>query len=83
MQPGETEINFSKDPTTTLLGNIEVLEDGSLRRTGPGFFYNKVSLPEIKDVSNDDEVANIDDETFDPNGNYRGVDLEDGSFQVS
>ena len=83
LQPGETVIDYNKDPTTTLPGDIEVLPDGSLRRTVPGFFYSKVSLPEIKDVSNDEEVANIDDETFDPNGNYRGVDLEDGSFQVS
>ena len=82
LQPGETEIDYNKDPTTYLPGDIEVLQDGSLRRTGPGFFYPKVSLPEIKDVSSD-EVPNIDDETFDPNGRYRGVDLADGSIQVS
>ena len=82
LQPGETEINFSNGPTATLPGNIDVLPDGSLRRTVPGFFYNKVSLPEIKDVSSD-EVANIDDETFNPNGRYPGVDLREGSIQVS
>ena len=82
LQPGETVIDYTKDPTTYLPGDIEILGDGSLRRTVPGFFYPKVSLPEIKDVSSD-EVANIDDEIFDPNGSYRGVDLEDGSLQVS
>ncbi len=82
LDPGEREIDYTKGPTTTLLGNIEILPDGSLRRTGPGLFYAKISLPGIKDETSD-EVANIDDESFNPNGKYRGVDLVDGSVQVS
>ncbi|KAL7455667.1 hypothetical protein ACHAWC_007212 [Mediolabrus comicus] len=80
LKPGETEIDFNSDPTTTLPGDIEILPDGSLRRTGPDFFYAKVSLPEIKD-ENGDEVPDIDDEKFNPNGSYRGLDLRDGSVQ--
>jgi hypothetical protein len=58
LQPDEIEIDFSNDPTATLTGDIEILQDGSLRRTGPGFFYSKVSLPEIKDKSIE-EIPNI------------------------
>lgn len=82
LQPGETVIDFTNDPTATLPGNIDILQDGSLRRTVPDFFYSKTSLPEIKDVSSD-EVTDINDESFNPNGSYRGNDLEDGSVQVS
>jgi len=35
--PGETQ--FGSTPTGTLTGNLEVLKDGIVRRTGPGFTY--------------------------------------------
>jgi len=82
LQPGETVIDYTKGPTTTLPGNIDILQDGNLRRTVPDFFYSKVSLPEIKDESSK-EVPDINDETFNPNGSFLGVDLDDGSIQVS
>ena len=80
LQEGETEIDFDDDPTTYLTGNIELLPGGGIRRTGPGFSYSKTSVPEIKDTAS--KSISINDKSINLNGQYRGIDLQDGSGQV-
>lgn len=82
LEPGETEIDFSKKPSTTLRGDMEILADGGIRRKGAGFFYPQVSIPEITDMTR--EVVNINDKSVNINGRYRGMDLiGGGATQVS
>lgn len=82
LEPGETEIDFSKKPSTTLRGDMEILADGGIHRKGAGFFYPQVSIPEITDMTR--EVVNINDKSVNINGRYRGIDLiGGGATQVS
>lgn len=84
----ELEIDFNKDPDAFLTGNIVILPEGGLFRSGPGFYYYKVSDPSIKNLTSkkpknkhkgkkNHEV----DQLVDINGIYRGADTEDGSGQ--
>ena len=79
LQEGETEIDFDDDPTTYLTGDIELLPGGGILRTGEDS-YSNVSVPEIKDVAS--KSISINDKSINLNGEYRGVDLQDGSRQV-
>jgi len=78
LQEGETVIDLDDDPTTYLTGDIELLPGGGIRRTGPGFSYSKSSVPEIKDAAS----KSTNDKSINLNGQYRGIDLQDGSRQV-
>jgi len=80
LQEDETVIDFDADPTTYLTGNIELLPGGGIRRTGPGFSYSKSSVPEIKDTAS--KSISINDKSINLNGQYRGIDIQDGSLQV-
>ena len=73
-------IDFTEEPTTTLTGDLEFLPNGQLRRTGPGFFYSKLTVftENGKKTSGD-----IDDLGYNVNGKFVGVDVSDGSQQLS
>ena len=80
---GETEIDSLGMPSTYLVGNIEFLSDGIIRRSGsgsgPSITYFKSSNPVVKDFSKKNKKKN----SVPPlNGRYAGVDTEDGSGQV-
>jgi len=79
LEQDEIVIDFSKGPTTTLQGDIEILPEGGLRRTGPRFFYAKTTVPKIKDATSKD--VDVNDKSVNINGKFRGIDLDDGSIQ--
>jgi len=46
LQPGREEVDIYNDtPLSSLTGNLAALENGIIRRTGPGFIYSKKSTP--------------------------------------
>ena len=89
---GETEIDLLGMPSTYLVGNIEFLSDGIIRRGGPGIVYYKANNPVVKDMtsvnSKKNKMKNLASKTSSDsvspplNGQYIGTDTEDGSGQL-
>ena len=73
-------VDFTKQPTTTLTGDIEILPNGQLRRTGPGFFYSTIS---VFAENGKKTFGDIDDLGYNVNGKFVGNDVSDGSQEVS
>ena len=73
-------VDFTKQPTTTLTGDIEILPNGQLRRTGPGFFYSSIS---VFAENGKKTFGDIDDLGYNVNGQFVGIDVSDGSQEVS
>jgi len=72
LQKGKLEIDLDKDtPVTTLKGDLIFLEKGVIRRTSTGFTY----------FSNFRGDLSADKPSVPHNGNYYGLDTEDGSTQ--
>jgi len=72
LQKGKLEIDLDKDtPVTTLKGDMNFLEKGVIRRTSTGFTY----------FSNFRGDLSADKPSVPHNGNYYGLDTEDGSSQ--
>jgi len=63
----QTDITDVDGPSSTLTGNIEILQDGLIRRTGPGFDY-------FKSVNPASPTGDFTQRVF-------GIDTEDGSIQ--
>jgi len=70
----DIEINYEDEPSAVLTGNMVFPPEGGLFRNGPGFYYYKLSDPEISRDDNDAVVGDI-------NGEYSGIDFEDGTGQ--
>ena len=69
--PNQSEIDFDAEPTTTLVGNFEVLGEGIVKRTKTGFVYSSVFY------ENDAQVQGAIS-----NGRYQGTNTLFGSNEV-
>ena len=85
---GETEIDLFGMPSTYLVGNIEFLSDGIIRRNGPSIVYYKDVNPVVKDMISPkkNKMKNLASKTSSVSppliGQYIGADTEDGSGQL-
>lgn len=77
-------IDFTKSPSSILTGDVQVLPNGQLIRTGPGFFYTMQSFIKTEEdgAMIEVEAGDIDDVGYNINGDYTSVDMSDGSAEV-